>query len=162
MSPAHLETLLVQSAKWILGREQSRNIWWNPGVLTRENPDKTNPGLSGDEAEDVFEELRRRKLFKNDIISIKEINNGEPFLVHRLNEDKKAEWIKTINEDGFVELFIKPWARHLWGRSMPAFKGFLSAIILAFFCKLASNCADRLFTGANPSPKAPTSTVQKQ
>ena len=150
MNPANLEALLVKSAKWMLGREQSRNIWWNPGVLTRDNPDKTNPGLSSDEAEDVFEELRRRQLFRNEIISVKEINSGEPFLVHRLNEDKKAEWINTINEKGFVTLVLKPWARYLWGKGSPAILGFLYALLLAFCAKLVSNCADAIFITPTP------------
>ena len=126
-------------------REKSKYFWWNPGVLTRENVDKTNPGLSSDEAEEVFEELRRRYLLESRIISDPKINGGEPFLIHKINEDKKMEWIDTINEDGFVSLWLNPWAKHLWGGKKTAIKGFIFAIILAFFIRLTETLADYIW-----------------
>ena len=80
----------------MFGREKSKDFWWNPGVLTKENEDRTNPGLSSEEAEDIFEELRKRKLLVSKAIKESRINNGEPFLVHQINDDKKVEWVETI------------------------------------------------------------------
>ena len=163
MNPANLESLLVKSAKWMFQREKSKDFWWNPGVLTRDNPDKSNPGLSRDEAETVFEELRQRQLLESKIISDPKINEGEPFLVHKINEDKKVEWINTINEKGFVTLVLEPWARHIWGTSSPAVKGFLYTLLLAFCAKLVANCADAIFITPTPVKiVAPLSIQPKQ
>ena len=139
MSPSELERKVVVAAAWMFKREKSKDFWWNPGVLTRENPDKTNPGFSRTDAEEVFEELRKRQLLENKIINEQNINEGEPFLVYKINEEKKTEWIKIITEKGFWELFIVPWGRYLFGVSFPLVKGIIYAIILAFFVRLTFN-----------------------
>ena len=145
MSPSKLERLVIHSASWMFKREKSKDFWWNPGVLTRENPDKSNPGLSRDDAEKVFEELRKRQLLENRLISDQNINSGEPFLVYKINENKKKEWIEIIEEKGTWNLFVIPWARHLFGVSFPLLKGIGYAIILAFFVKFAEKFADYIW-----------------
>jgi hypothetical protein len=101
MSPSELERKRVNSARWMFRPEKSKDFWWNPGVLTRDNPDTSNPGLSRQDAEEVFAELRRRGLLEDMVISNSDINQGEPFLVYKINENKKSQWTDIIKEKGF-------------------------------------------------------------
>jgi hypothetical protein len=114
MSPVELETKLIIAAKWMFGRENSKGIGWNPAVLTSLNPDKTNPQFSLEDAEDVFAELKKRKLLVPCHFVVKTDDGEKLASGYKMNEDRKVDWIDLQSESGVLDLWISPISRYIW------------------------------------------------
>lgn len=146
-SPAHREELVVRAARWMWDKNNSvTGIWWNPAVLTALNAqDSTNPHMTMEEAEAVFEVLKERDLLVS--IPVTYIDQGTSILGtgYKFNTARMSEWTALIRKKDWFSLWLRPWAEEIWGKKRTAVWAFIYALILAFFVKIVEHIVDVLW-----------------
>ncbi|MFA5265360.1 MAG: hypothetical protein WC378_16190 [Opitutaceae bacterium] len=72
MTPWKKEKTIIDAAEWMWQNQEKNigNIWWTPADLTQKNVDTSNPNLSTDDAEMVFDALKKRGLIRPDEITV--------------------------------------------------------------------------------------------
>jgi hypothetical protein len=80
---------LLMAAEW-LWSHRGKEMFWQPGVLTKINPDPTAPKLGVVEAAGIFETLQERQLIFSTLVDSR--------MVYFLNDNKTAEWNTFLSE----------------------------------------------------------------
>lgn len=146
LSPPQLEQLVVKAAKWMWGKPSVTSIGWSPAALTPANAqDPTNPQMTIEEAEAVFEVLSSRDLivpaaFTSTVNGQTVISTG-----YTLNQQRVSEWARLMRKNGWFALWLRPWAEDIWGRKRTALWAFVYALVLAFFAKIIEHIVDVLW-----------------
>lgn len=131
-----------KAAGWIYTRRAGPD-WWRPIVLTKDNPDPSNPGLSEQDAWRVFQALAKKDL----MLPTENDSMGETYpsaKTYHFNFGKLEEW-EEYAYFSWIQRYIPDWIR----RFLAAWKTLLIAslilIVTAFVQKLSGNMGDDLY-----------------
>ena len=111
MPPWHKERIVVKAAEWMWWNQKKNDpaIWWVPSDLTDDNVDKSNPLLSLEDAQTVFEELKSRGLLRIGRVNFfrkKEAGDEEhQMVVFFIQRHKEKSWLRLIAK-GFWGIYI--------------------------------------------------------
>lgn len=149
MTPWRKEQLVAEAAVWMRYNQKKNTIpiWWTPAVLTKDNPDRSGPKNSAEDAAVVFNELFERGLLRPDEVVLTDpvTNVQRAVSVYYMQLHKERAWQKLEDEQGVWDICIRPTARYLFGHSFPLFLALAAFIASHFFSKLCENFGDDVY-----------------
>mgnify|MGYP006281680425 CR=1 FL=1 len=149
MSPWHKEQLVVKAAEWMWWNQKKNepDIWWVPSDLTDDNPDKSNPLYSLDDAQTVYEELKKRGLLRiGKVPFFRKLSDREEkheMVVYFIQRHRERAWLSLI-DSGVFRIYVGSVVRNLGGIFLSILIFLIATVAGGFLSQIGSELWDLL------------------
>jgi hypothetical protein len=149
MTPWHKERIVVSAAEWMWWNQKKNDpaLWWVPSDLTDDNVDKSNPRLSLEDAQTVFEELKSRGLLRIGRVSFfRKKGTGEEehqMVVFFIQRHKEKAWLRLIDK-GFWGIYIGSLFKDAKAVTLSVLIFVLAAILGGFLTSIGEDVYGRV------------------
>ena len=118
-------------------------LWLSPSVLTSKNPDTSNPKIAVDDAAEVFDALRKRRLLTPMWLEVADKQGTQrEVTVFIVNRERKDDWNNLVSKNGFFSMKASPIIYYFFGSENPWFWLCFAFIAAAFFGELFKQFGD--------------------